>query len=166
MSTNFLLKKIKIKKKKKQGPDHYSLVCLGVRDQFRLGELRSVVRILIHCLPENQVVLPEYYMIFFSSENGHLKNYRGVSPQPPPPASYAYRLIMAPTCSPATSRNRLDANSNSPNKEVRWIKMPRLYYSALHDTSTMRLLYHQSIIVHYIHRNEMYVRSLQPRVRA
>ena len=41
------------------------VVYIGVRDQFRLGGLRSVARILIfiHCLPENQVVLPEYYMI-------------------------------------------------------------------------------------------------------
>ena len=40
---------------------------IGVRDQFHLGGgggLRSVANIFIHCLPENQVVLPEYYTIF------------------------------------------------------------------------------------------------------
>ena len=48
---------------------------IGVRDQFRLGGPRSVARIFSPivacpnifskcCLPENQVVLPEYYMFF------------------------------------------------------------------------------------------------------
>ena len=43
---------------------------------------------VIYCLPEIQVVLPEYYMILFLPEYGYMNNYRG--PPPPPPASYAY----------------------------------------------------------------------------
>ena len=39
---------------------------ISVRDEFRLGGLKSLARIFIfHCLHENQVVLPEYYLIFF-----------------------------------------------------------------------------------------------------
>ena len=36
---------------------------MGVRDQFRLGGLSQLPEYFLHCLPEYQVVLPEYYMI-------------------------------------------------------------------------------------------------------
>ena len=38
---------------------------ISVRDEFRIGGLKSLARIFFfHCLHENQVVLPEYYLIF------------------------------------------------------------------------------------------------------
>ena len=43
------------------------VLIIGVRDQFCLGGgggWGQLPKYLIHCLPENQVVLPEYYMIF------------------------------------------------------------------------------------------------------
>ena len=48
----------------------------------------------LHCLPEYQVVLPEYYMIYFFGPNmAILKILGGLQPPPPPPASYAYACI-------------------------------------------------------------------------
>ena len=38
---------------------------IGVRDQFRLGGLRSVARIFYPLLARKSSGLPEYYMIFF-----------------------------------------------------------------------------------------------------
>ena len=75
--------------------DHRRLeTIIGVRDQFRLGGLRSVARIFYSLLARKslQVVLPEYYMISFCPKMANLKNSRGLhcSPPPPPPASYAY----------------------------------------------------------------------------
>ena len=66
---------------------------MGVRDQFRLGGggWGQLPEYFLHCLPEYQVVLPEYYMIFFFfwPENWYLKNSRGggaaARPPPPPP---------------------------------------------------------------------------------
>ena len=44
---------------------------IGVWDQFRLGGGGGGWRLLpeyfLHCLPENQVVLPEYYVLFCSN---------------------------------------------------------------------------------------------------
>ena len=47
-------------------------VGIGVRDQFRLGGWRRLPEYFVYCLPENQVVLPEYYM--FLPENSYLNN--------------------------------------------------------------------------------------------
>ena len=44
---------------------HYPPHWQSVRDEFCLGGLKSLARIFFfHCLHENQVVLPEYYLIF------------------------------------------------------------------------------------------------------
>ena len=53
----------------------------------------SCPHILSIACPKNQVVLPEFYMIFFLPENGYMKNSRGLQPPSPPPASYAYEYI-------------------------------------------------------------------------
>ena len=41
---------------------------IGVRDQFRFigGAEVKLPEYFLHCLPENQVVLPKYYLIFFA----------------------------------------------------------------------------------------------------
>ena len=48
------------------------------------GGIKSLARIFFfHCLHENQVVLPEYYLISPPPpENGYLKNSRGLQPPP------------------------------------------------------------------------------------
>ena len=55
---------------------------IGVRDQFRLGGLRS--EYFLHCLPENQVGLPEYYM-FFCPKMAIWNILGGLQPPAPPP---------------------------------------------------------------------------------
>ena len=62
---------------------------IGVRDQFCLGGGGGWVQMskyFIHCLPENQVVLPKYYMIF--ARKYYLKILGAAAP-----ASYAYVTI-------------------------------------------------------------------------
>ena len=61
---------------------------IGVRDQCRLGGWGQLPEYFLHGLPENQVVLPEYYMLL-CPKNGHSKNSR-LQPPPPPHASYSY----------------------------------------------------------------------------
>ena len=76
---------------------------MGVRDQFRLGGLRSVARYFLHCLPETQVVFHEYYMIFLLlPEYGYLKISRGLQPPPPPPRLVRYMLPIINSTGPST----------------------------------------------------------------
>ena len=70
---------------------------IGAWDQFRLiegwGELPEY---FLHCLPKNQVVLPEYYLIFARKIVRYMKNSKGGGGlQPPqPPAPHLVRLHM------------------------------------------------------------------------
>ena len=65
-------------------------IAIGVRDQFRLGGggggWGQLPEYFIHCLPENQVVLPEYYTIFFFCPKMAIwKILGGGGYSPPPP---------------------------------------------------------------------------------
>ena len=62
----------------------------GVRDQFRLGGLRSVARIFYPLLARKSSgfarILHDLFFIFLLlPEYGYFKNSRGGSPSPPPP---------------------------------------------------------------------------------
>ena len=65
---------------------------MGVRDQFRLGGLRSVARIFSPLLARKSSGFAHILHDFlFLPEYGYLKNSRGAAAPPPqPPASYAY----------------------------------------------------------------------------
>ena len=68
---------------------------IGVRDQFRLGGLRSVARIVSPLLARKSNGFAQILHAFLP-ENGYLKNSReAADPQPPPPpASYAYDITL------------------------------------------------------------------------
>ena len=75
------------------------VLCIGVRDEFRSGGLQSLLpEYVFHCLHENQMVLPKYYLIF-PPENGYLNNHsRGAAT---PSAPWAVRLwccVLVSTC--------------------------------------------------------------------
>ena len=69
------------------------LSAMGVQDPFHLGGLRSGQwpEYFLHCLPEYQVILPEYDVIFCPNM-AIFTILGGLQPPatPPPPASYAY----------------------------------------------------------------------------
>ena len=54
-------------------------VGIGFRDGFCSGGWSLLPEYISHCLHENQVVLPEYHLIFFLPENGYLKNSKGAA---------------------------------------------------------------------------------------
>ena len=66
----------------------YSVVFIGIWDQFHLGQGLSPEHFL-QCLPENQVVLPKYYFFVFAKK-WPLENFGGrgavatLAPPPPP----------------------------------------------------------------------------------
>ena len=72
----------------------YMYVIIGVRDQFRLGGLRSVARIFSQLLARKSSgfaqILPDFFarIWLFSNFQGGLQP--PSPPPPPPPASYAY----------------------------------------------------------------------------
>ena len=73
-----------------------SPTCIGVRDQFRLGGLRSVARIFSPLLARKSSgfarILPD-----FLPEYGYFENSRGggaAAPQPPASYAYAYMCIL------------------------------------------------------------------------
>ena len=76
---------------------------IGVREQFCLGSWGQLPEYLpeyfIHCLSENQVVYPEYYMTFFLPQNDYLTNSMGLHrppPAPPPPPRLVHLCTSAP----------------------------------------------------------------------
>ena len=62
-----------------------------VRDEYRSWGGGLLPEYFLHCLPENQVVLTEYYL-FFWPENGYLKKIWGGGATPQPHAPYPIRL--------------------------------------------------------------------------
>ena len=69
-----------------RGPDRVSRssrIVTGVRDQFRIGGWGQLPEYFLHCLPKNQVVLPEYYT--FCPKMAIWKISGGLQLQPPPP---------------------------------------------------------------------------------
>ena len=76
-----------------------------VRDQFRLGGGGGAQAFcpnfyVIHCLPKNQVVLPEYYVCVLAPKWPFLKFLGAAAPSPPPPRlvrlwiSFSYRCCV------------------------------------------------------------------------
>ena len=99
----------------------------------------------LHCLPENPVVLPEYYLIFLP-EYGYFPNSRGGGgglqppspPPPPPPASYAYGFNSSTFEPIISSLKSLDIMGNILvcNCELSWL-MKYFGESLLHGEKTI-----------------------------
>ena len=69
---------------------------IGVRDQFRLGGLRSVARIFSPLHARKSSGFARILQSCFLARNGYLKNYangRGCSPSPPPPPHTHTHLV-------------------------------------------------------------------------
>ena len=63
----------------------WSLACIGIRDQFCFGELRSVARIFYPLLARKSSGIAQIlHDFFFLPEYGHLKNYTARGSSPPP----------------------------------------------------------------------------------
>ena len=64
--------------------------------------LLPFAKVFLQLLPENQVVLPEFYLLF--ARNGHFeeekKNLKWVQPPAPPPTSYAYKFNLSSRTTP------------------------------------------------------------------
>ena len=68
---------------------HWRKMGIGVRDEFRWGGWSLLSEyFFLHCLHENQVVLPECYLIVLP-QNGYLKILGALQP-PKPHGPYAY----------------------------------------------------------------------------
>ena len=66
-------------------------ICVRLRDQFGLGGRGLLPEYFIQCLPENQVLLPEFYVSPPPPKIAILKNSRGGGGlQLPAPVSYGY----------------------------------------------------------------------------
>ena len=73
------------------------------------GVWGQLPKYFLHWLPENQVVLPEYYMLF-PQKNGYLKNSRWGAAQPPPPQAPPRRPIPRALCFANVSHNLFNCN--------------------------------------------------------
>ena len=88
---------------------------IGVRDQFRLGGLRSVARIFYPLLARKSSGFARILHDFLP-EYGYLKNSMGgcspPSPPPPPPASYAYEYASILGTKPFVGQHGFIDNCN------------------------------------------------------